>query len=409
MDGEKLEINIDSFAFGGAGVGKLPDGKVCFVRGAAPGEQVEVELTDEKKSYSYGRLLSVTRPSRSRIVPECPLAVNGRNSPKCCPGCSYLHVDYATELQWKQRQLENFLLRGNLVEKQRIRPPEGAPQRTSWRNKIRLTAGVTKGKAVLGYKGEDNETVIDVPDCPLARKSIREKLQEYRRTPVPKGITHVTFRWTLRDGVLVRPNTEPPRTRFLNEQLGHHGDFCVPEASFFQINVPMAAKLAEAAAERIEAGGAEYLLELFCGVGVLSLVAAQSMERLQVVGVELDKLAVQAARLNAKTRHLSSRCRYYAGDAENMLAQASKDLPPEKTMILVDPPRCGLTGKLCREITAFGPRAILYVSCAPDTLRRDLEILAASGYEVCDVKLFDLFPGTAHFETVTVLRRKVNP
>lgn len=403
MDRKIYEIDIDSFAFGGAGIGRLPDGKICFVRGTVPGERVEIEVTDDKASYAYGRLLSVKKASRNRITPECPLAISECDHAKSCPGCSYGHVDYRTELQWKQRQLEGFLLRGDLVERSRIRPPEGAPARYGWRNKIRLAVGENN---TLGYHGSDNVRILDVKDCPLARKSIREALSEYREKPRDSKVTHVTFRWTLRDGVLVRPNTEPAGTRFLTEQLGHSGDFLVPENSFFQINVPMAVKLADAAAVRIEAGGASNLLELYCGAGVLSLAAAQSLPHLRVRGVELDKLAIQAARLNAKKRNLSSRCRYEAGDAEASFWTFARELPAEKTMVLVDPPRCGLTAGLCRKMLSYKPRSILYISCAPDTLRRDLEILINGGYEVCDVKLFDLFPTTAHFETMTVLRRK---
>lgn len=403
MSEEIFEIDINAFAFGGAGVGKLPDGKVCFVRGAAPGERVRIHVTDDRSSFAYGKLLSVVRPAKKRIAPECPLAINGADNGACCPGCSYGHVDYETELAWKQRQLEGFLLRGGLTTRSRLRLPVPAPSRYGWRNKIRLTA--ENGK--LGYKGDDNTTVLDVPECPLARRSINEALAAYRSGEPVAGATHLTFRWTLRDGVKIRPNTEAPSDRFLCEQLGSHGDFFVPENSFFQINVPMASKLAAAAAKRIEAGSADYLLELFCGVGVLSLTAAKMIDSLQVRGIELDKLAIKAAKLNASRQGLAARCRYEAGDAEAQFRMFAAKMPAEKTMILVDPPRCGMSAGLCKKILAYKPKSILYISCAPDTLRRDLEILTRSGlYEVCDVQLFDLFPTTAHFETMTVLRRK---
>lgn len=209
-----IEIGIHSFAFGGAGVGRLPDGKICFVRGAAPGEQVEVEVTDDRSSYAYARLISVKQSSQDRVVPFCPLAINRNDNGKRCPGCSYSHVKYEEEILWKQRQLENFLIRDHLVEKDRFRAPVPAPSRSGWRNKIRLSAGTLNGKTVLGYKGDDNITVIDVPECPLARRSINEALQKYRAEQPSKDATHVTFRWTLHDGVIVRPNTMEPGKRF---------------------------------------------------------------------------------------------------------------------------------------------------------------------------------------------------
>ena len=313
----RFEIAITAFTFGGAGVGRLPDGKVCFVRGAAPGEVVTAELKEDKGSYCYGRLISVNRASAHRIRPDCPLAADGSDDGSRCPGCSYRFVDYETELSWKQRQLEGFLLRDGLAERSRIRPPEGAPSRSGWRNKIRLSAGTgPDGRPAFGYKGDDNEHVIDVPDCPLARKAIRDALAAYREQHGVPDAPHVLFRWTLKNGVVVRSGAADPNARFLTEQLGRFGDFLVPEGSFFQINVPMAAKLAEAAASRIREGSGGTLAELFCGVGVLSLAAAQTLRHLKVRGAELDRTAIQAARLNAKKRHLSDRCHYEAGDAE---------------------------------------------------------------------------------------------
>lgn len=399
-----LDVDIESLAFGGAGVGKLPDGKVCFIRGTAPGERVRVEITDERNSFAYGRLKAVLKPSKKRVTPECPLAINGTDDGFCCPGCSYAHVDYQTELNWKERQLEGFLLRGGLMEKNRLREPEGSPIRYGWRNKIRLSADGKK----LGYKAEDNETVLDVPDCPLARKAIRQALEYYRDEEHSRETRHVTFRWTLRNGVVIRGNNQPPGRDYLCEQLGKHGNFFVPENSFFQIHVPMAANLVSAAINRIASSGVDHLLELYCGAGVISIAAAQALSHLNVRGVELDKLAIQAAKLNAKKHGVADRCRYEAGDAEVMFLQTLKSMPLNNTAVLVDPPRCGLTAGLCKKLISSRVGAIIYISCAPDTLRRDLLLLKEGGYEICDAKLFDLFPTTAHFETLTVLRRTVH-
>lgn len=407
MEKNIFDTKITSFAFGGAGIGKLPDGKVCFVRGTAPGELVKAELVKEYPSYACARLLAVKLPAPERITPECPLAPAGRDGIECCPGCSYAHVRYETELLWKQRQLEDFLLRGHLVEKHRIRRPEPAPVRYGWRNKIRLTCGSGPGgKEAFGYRGNDNRTIVDVPDCLLARKSIREALALFRENKQGKNASHVTFRWTLHDGVLIRPDNDRSPRRLLREQLGKFGTFHVPENSFFQINVPMAVKLAEAAVDVIKTSGASSLLELFCGTGVFSLAAAQSLPRLRTAGVEQDRLAVQAAQRNAKDRGFANRCRYCAGDAGSWMDSLARNMVPERTMVLADPPRCGLTGELCAKILSYAPRAILYISCAPDTLRRDLKIFSDGGYEICGAKLFDLFPRTAHFETMTVLRKR---
>ncbi len=406
MANREFEIEVNGFAFGGAGVGVLPNGKVCFVRGAAPGELVRVEVTDERAKFAYARLISVLKPCRDRIEPECPLAIGTCDDGARCPGCSYAHVNYETELYWKQKQLESFLVRSGLVDKSRVRPPVGAGVRLGWRNKIRLSAGKdANGNKVLGYRGADNETIIDVPDCLLARRGIREAIKSYRIGEPAPGARHVTFRCTLRDGVIVRPNTEETDSEFLCEQVGHHGNFAVGENSFFQVNVPMAAQLAEAVTEKLKTIAPDYLVELYCGVGVFSLIAADEMENLKVAGVELDRIAIQAARINAKRRKMAQRCHYVDGDAARMLRDASRGMPAEQTAVLVDPPRSGLAPEMTKAILGYAPRALLYVSCAPDTLKRDLELLRTK-YEPCDVQLFDLFPATAHFESLTVLRRK---
>ncbi len=399
-DLKAITLNITALAFGGAGIGKLPDGKICFVRGTVPGEVVEVLVTDERPAYAYARLISVKKASPARIHPECPLAIDESDDSHRCPGCSYGHLTYETELNWKQKQLEGFLVRTGIADKSRFQKPEAAQHRYGWRNKIRLTSA--RGN-ILGYKEEDNTTVLDVPQCPLARKSINDvlaKCREEKELP-----PHITFRWTLKDGVIVRKSTEAPDKRYLTEQMGKHGYFSVPENSFFQINVPMATLLAEAVSNRLKMLKTENLLELFCGVGVLSLIAASENENLKVSGLELDKTAVDAANLNARRQKMASRCSYFDGDAAASFSMLARKLSPDKTTILIDPPRCGIVKELCTKINRFHPHSIIYVSCAPDTLARDLKLFLAGGYEVCDIKLFDMFPTTAHFETLTVLRR----
>ena len=262
------QVDIYGFAFGGRAVGRRENGKVCFVRGAVPGETVRVKITADKKSYSEGCLESVLNESPLRVAAGCP---------NPCPGCSYAHVSYETELEWKQRQMESFLVRGKLVEPGRIRKPLGADRRTRWRNKLKLSLEHdAQGGIHAGYRGEDNVSLIEIEDCPLAVEEIGEA---FRRGEWKKDVTaadsSVTFRFTAADGVRWFTERSGSKSRLLTETIGGCDDFSVPETSFFQINSGMSGRLAERVVSLLESCRISHLVELYCGSGCFSIIAAE--------------------------------------------------------------------------------------------------------------------------------------
>ena len=379
-------VRAEGFAYGGEAFGRLSDGRICFFRGGVPGETAELEIRYSKRSFARGVLRGVPEPDPGRIVPKCPLAVR----PGCgvfCPGCSFQQVDYSVELYWKQRQLKDFLLRGKLADAAAIDAPVPSPSRFGWRNRIKLSriGGCT------GFFAEDNESIVPVEHCPLAVPALDAVLPEYRDIP---DDGEVFLRWTESDGVVANGGS-----RELTETLEEFGAFSVPASSFFQTNPQVAAQLLRGVVEVLKDTGARRLLELYCGVGVFSLAAARMLPELRTFGVELDEAAIGCARRNAASRELADRCRFAVGNAEKRSGFPS-GRPPDT--VLVDPPRRGLSPRLIEALKRWRVQHVIYVSCAPDTLARDLKMLSGV-YRVAGCRLYDMFPCTAHFETLTRL------
>jgi 23S rRNA (uracil1939-C5)-methyltransferase len=390
-----VSVPVSRIAFGGDGVGRLPDGKVCFIPGALPGETVRAEITHEAKSFARAGLLDVTAASPDRIDPDCPFAGT-------CPGCVYRHVSYECELEWKNRQFTDFLTRGNpAADSIEFLPPLGAPSRNGCRNKLTFVCE----NGAFCYRGLDNKTAVPVNDCLLGHPAIRELLTSAVSSADGEKRT---FRHTVHDGALDSGSEAWRNISHLTEQLGAFGDFRVPKASFFQVNSDMAPKLAERVLSLLKATGAEQLLELYCGVGVFSILAAEAIPRLTARAVELDKAAIGAARFNAEQHGVSGRCSFLAADAGAAFRRLSESCDPAKCCVLVDPPRTGLPASLTHEIGNFAPDSVLYVSCGPDTLRRDADRLAEHGYRIQTAGMIDMFPATGHFESVTLFRRSAS-
>ena len=385
-------VPVSRIAFGGDGVGRLPDGKVCFVPGALPGETVRAEITHEAKSFARARVLDVLTASPERVKPDCPLAGT-------CPGCVYRHASYDCELEWKNRQFTDFLTRGNPDGKDiRFLPPLGAPSRNGCRNKLTFVCE----NGAFCYRGLDNKTAVPVQDCLLGHPAIRELLTTAE--PSADGEKR-TFRRTIHDGALDSGSEEWQTLTHLTEQLGPFGEFRVPKASFFQVNPDMSPRLAERVLTLLKETGTEQLLELYCGSGIFSVLATENIPGLTARAVELDKAAIDAAKHNAGRHGVGSRCTFLAADAGKAFRTLASSCDPAKCCVLADPPRTGLPASLTREIGEFGPEAVLYVSCGPDTLRRDADRLAAYGLRIRSAGMIDMFPATGHFESVTVFGR----
>lgn len=391
--GEEFEIDIHDVAFGGKGVGRI-DGCAVFVPFALSGERVKVRLTKVHKRYAEAELQEILEASEHRVEPECKLAYR-------CPGCSYQHVDYAEEVRLKQAQFEGLLSRIGGLKDVKFEAPVASPIHLEYRNKLVLHA---QRERKLGYFGEDNRTVIDVPECMLAVKAINDRLRslrsnlKYMKTLPPRA--RVTFRWTENDGVADWID----RNSGVDRLVEHSplGDMRVPRRSFYQVNSAAGALLLEDVCQLIKAESPEYFIDLFCGVGLFAIAAAQQGVG-QVLGVERQSMAIRAARQNARDNGV--RAEFMASDAEDVAEEALSNVDCSHTTVIVDPPRQGLEKALVEVLNKNRVKSIIYVSCSPDTLARDLKLLGDS-YEVVRCRLVDMFPRTQHFESVTLLHAK---
>lgn len=256
----------------------------------------------------------------------------------------YRHASYDCELEWKNRQFTDFLTRGNPAARDiRFMPPLGAPSRNGCRNKLTFVCE----NGAFCYRGLDNKTAVPVQDCLLGHPDIRGLLATAK--PSADGQKR-TFRRTHHDGALDSGSEKWQGITHLTEQLGAFGDFRVPKASFFQVNPDMAPKLAERVLALLKDTGAEWLLELYCGVGVFSILAAEAIPNLTARAVELDKAAIDAAKYNAEQHDVSDHCTFIAADAGEAFRTLASSCDPAECCVLVDPPRTGLPASLTREL-----------------------------------------------------------
>ncbi len=422
-DNSTLELTIQDIGYRGRGVGRL-ENQVVFVPGVIEGERVRVRVTHRHKRFADAELVEVLEPSPMRVVPECPLALRASSEEGApgypCVGCSYQHMAYEEEVRMKQRQLESLLTRLAKLEEVPFSDPVASPLPLGYRNKIRLHGGTYKGQRVLGYVGANNHSVLDVPGCPLAHEAINVRLAELRgEEGWLNGLrrsAEVTFRWTEADGVCEAIRGVKRMKGELTER-SVLGELTVPAGAFYQVNTAVADLLVEHVRGLIRESGFGHVLDLYCGVGVFGVAAA--MEGKRVWGVDSDERAVACAVKNVErvlgreenhewTRMDTNRgVSFEVGLVEQVVNEMLGSSPLDDTLVIVDPPRTGLDRRVGKALAGKAPRELIYVSCAPDMLARDLVPLTGAGYRVKDVKLFDMFPRTACFETVVRMLRRM--
>lgn len=369
--GQQLSVRIEDLAFGGEGVARA-DGLVVFVPFVAVGETVEVEITECKPNFARARLLRVLEPSPDRVAPAC--AHFGR-----CGGCQYQHLRYEVQLRVKQKQVADLMQRIGGFDPSVVQPVIGCPRPYGYRNRIMVRSQWNKPERRMnvGFLRWDCGLVEDVVECKIAEPALNEELQKVRAHPPPKSGLKVVLRL-------------PPQ------------DWIVPPDSFFQNNFHLLPELVRVVREAVHRSGARHLIDLYCGVGFFGIKLADAVE--SFVGVEYDRRAIRAARENAVRRNVRNG-EFLAGRAEELLPDLLQRFPATSVAVLVDPPRKGLTPEAVQLLRAAGPAALVYVSCHPATLARDLRALCEEGRFVLErVTPLDMFPQTQHVECVAELK-----
>ena len=414
---EEIELEISTLTNLGLGLGRVSvenrktkvENWVVMVPFALPGERVRARVFRNHKNFSEADFVAVLRPSPRRVAPRCPLF--GR-----CGGCQYQHLAYAEQLEWKRRQVAELLehLAGVGFE---VAPVVASPREFGYRSKITphfnpprvVAAEIPNAKSQtpnpenipIGFLKQGSRfEIVDVPRCEIATEAINERLTAVR-AGLPARVAAGEFArgatLLLRDaGGVVTTDYD---TIVTEEVGGLKLKFLARD--FFQNNPFILPAFAGHVRAQAAASGARFLVDAYCGSGLFALSAASAFER--VAGIEISDTAVAFARENAAANRMANAV-FQAGDAAAIFA--GLDFPPGDTVVVIDPPRRGCDESFLRQLFAFGPRAVVYVSCDPATQMRDLVHFFAANYELRAVQPFDLFPQTRHLECVITLQRR---
>jgi 23S rRNA (uracil1939-C5)-methyltransferase len=439
--GSELELTIDSLAYGGAGVARV-DSYVVFVEGAVPGDRVRAVVNKAKRSYANARVVEILDPGADRVDPVADH-----------PGAPWQVLAYGRQLETKQAQVEEALRRIGGLDGFVLEPIVPAAEQWRYRNKLEYSFGGGPGEALqCGFHAPGRwDEIVDMRDCLLASPAANEArerivswcraqgLEPYDRRSGGGLLRNLVVREGRRTGDLqarlvtsdgeldraglasaaagvasalwtrissVAEVTQGGETELVEgcewleeELLGMR--FRLSGEAFFQTNTEMAQRLFQTAIEYAHPSGFERVYDLYCGIGTIGLLMAPRAG--EVLGLEVAPEAVADAITNARVNEIDN-ARFYAGDVRlalrELVAQAGR---PD--LVVVDPPRAGLSKKVVRRIVEAIPRRIVYVSCNPTTLAPNAAQLQEAGYKLTRVRAVDMFPQTPHIECVALLER----
>ncbi|MDZ4289867.1 MAG: class I SAM-dependent RNA methyltransferase [Prosthecobacter sp.] len=388
---QELDVRIDNLTNLGAGVARV-DGWVVFVPFALPGELVRCRVFRNYKNYSEADLVEVLEPSADRVPAPCPLFGQ-------CGGCQYQQLAYEKQLLWKQRQVEELLRHMAQIEHP-VLPVIPSPRQYGYRSKI--TPHFQKPKqgeiGAIGFlRAGTRNSMIDVPQCPIAMPQLNEQLTKVRERAKANQDAYKNGATLLMraaaNGVLTRAD------ELAIEQVGEVR-FEFQAGDFFQNNPFILPAFVDYAIAEARACGARFLVDAYCGSGLFGISAARHFE--EVIGVEVSESAVRKAAHNAEINALAN-CRFIAADARHIFEQVSH--PGAETVVIVDPPRAGCSEEFLQQLFAFSPHRVVYISCNPATQMRDLALFTQAGYQLDKVQPFDLFPQTKHLECVMTISK----
>ena len=442
--GEELEVTIDSLAHGGAGVGRA-EGFVVFVRGAVPGDRVRARVQKAKRSFAEASMVELLEPSAERIEPRSPH-----------PGAPWQVLPYERQLEEKERQVGDALTRLGGFADPPVEPIIPAIEPVRYRNNVEYSFGTSEdGGLALGFHRPGHWDVIDdLREDILASErvdAVRESVRDWceaQGLPAYDRETHAGFLrnlvvregrrtgqlqarlvtatgampadelaaalpadsvlWTQTEGLA--ESTREGKTRTLKgsakleEELQVAGErlrFRISPDAFFQTNTEMAERLYAIAADLAGLTGRERVFDLFCGIGTIALTLALGAR--EVVGVEMVERAVADAIDNAKLNGVDN-ARFYAGDVRTAMRPLLEE-EGKADVVVLDPPRAGLSQKVVRRVLEVEATRIVYVSCNPTTLAPNARQMVDAGYELRTVRPIDMFPQTPHIESVALLER----
>lgn len=449
---ETITLQFEDLTHEGSGVGKI-DGYPLFVPYGLPGEKAQVKVVKVNKNFGFGKLLEVDNPSEARVEPPCNVYYQ-------CGGCQLQHMSYDMQLEMKQNQVKNVMRKIAHLDHVPVHSTIGMEDPWRYRNKVQIPVGEKDGALITGFYQQRSHRIIEDMETCVIQDEVNDRMVEaVRRIADRLGIKSYdekADRGVLRH-IMVRTGRETNDTMIViitrTEKLPHKdqlikeltetyphvksimhninkertnvilgrktnliwgeeyiydsiGDirFAISAKSFYQVNPPQTKKLYEKALEYAAIEDTDTVVDAYCGIGTISLFLAQKAKK--VYGVEVVPEAINDAKMNAKLNGITN-AEFVVGEAEKVMPWwKAQGLNPD--VIVVDPPRKGCEVDFLEAMIAMEPKRIVYVSCNPSTLARDLRILEDGGYETKEVQPVDMFPQTNHIECVTRLEKKLS-
>lgn len=447
-----VELTIEDIGADGEGIGHI-EGYTLFVKDALMGDRIKAKVMKTKKSYGYAKLMEILTPSPDRVEPRCPIASK-------CGGCQIQHLDYKKQLEYKQNKVKNCLERiGGFTDiAGKMEPIVGMEDPYYYRNKAQFPIGVNKeGEIVTGFYASRTHSIIDTSVCYIQAEVnevilqiVKDFLKEYKISTYNeenhKGLvrhilTRVGFVTKEIMVCLIINGQELPHKDVLIERLkeiagmtsiclninkektnvilgdtvltlwgqGYITDYIgevkyqISPLSFYQVNPVQTKKLYEKALEYAGLTGHENVFDLYCGIGTISLFLAKKTKK--VLGVEIVPEAIEDAKENAKINGIDN-VEFLVGAAEDIIPDKYEKENIKADVIVVDPPRKGCEESLLETIIKIEPKRVVYVSCDPATLARDLKYLCEKDFVIEKVCAVDQFGHSTHVETVVLMSRK---
>lgn len=419
-----MKIQIEKLVYGGAGIGRS-QGKAIFVKGGVPGDILDVEIVKEKKDYAEGRIVNIIKPSSERTEPGCPVF-------GICGGCQWQNVNYSFQLKAKEQILVETLFRIGGLRELNIDPIVPSPKEYYYRNRVTLSIWPTEGKYCVGYHEGKSLDKVPIAGCPIASEEINSAIHKIsecishfgKSTYFPiekvyisseKGETYITI---LPNGNLKSEDKEIIRSliedSIKTERVFSPGEnenvfefdllglkFFSTPSEFVQSNRRINVKLIETVIDWAEPCGEDNVLELYSGIGNFSLHLAKKVKRVEAV--DISRKAIGLAKRSASENSIEN-VAFHISSSERFVINSIKR-GRRYNIVLLDPPREGAQ-EILNGLIEMSPDKIIYVSCNPATLARDLMKLTKSNYRIIKIRPFDMFPQTYHIETVALLQKE---
>ena len=447
---EYIDVIFEDLTHDGAGVAKV-EGYPLFVPNGLPGEKAKIKVTKVNKGYGFGRLMEITEASPYRVEPECSIY-------KECGGCQLQHMSYEGQLKAKEKQVIDVLERIGKLENVKVHPVLGMENPWRYRNKAQVPIGEHEGGLIGGFYQRRSHQIIDMKACIIQQeqndevvKTVKEicninGVRAYDEQKHKGELRHIMARYGLKSGevmvvlvtrtneltgkkkiieeivktipgvksIVQNINTKKTNVIFGDETKVLWGEeviydsigdikFAISARSFYQVNPEQTKVLYDKALEYADLTGEENVIDAYCGIGTISLFLAQKARK--VYGVEIVPEAIEDAKKNAELNEISN-VEFAVGEAETVIPEWYEN-GVVADVLVVDPPRKGCDEKLLQTIINMKPEKVVYVSCNPATLARDLRVLEDGGYRTVEVQPVDMFPQTIHVECVALIEKRL--